>query len=80
MYTIIDNERMTTLEAAESYPDSMIVIRLDSMGSDTGTVIGIGDDDNDIMEFLDILEDDTECLITEGRNLRCCLGGIVVGA
>jgi len=80
MYKIIDNQRMTIHEASEFYPDSMIVIRLDSVGSETGTVICIGDEDSDVIEFLGTLEDDSKCLVTEGRNLRCYLGGVVVGA
>jgi len=70
---------MTKQEAADHYPDKMIIIKLDDMDSDIGSVICVGDDDSDLINFLNTLEDDTECLITEGRHLRCCLGGVVVG-
>jgi hypothetical protein len=80
IYRVIDNLRMTVLQAVERYLSSLIVIRLDNMGGDTGAVICIGDDDDDILEFFSTLDDDSDCLVTEDRNLLCCLGGVVVGA
>ena len=38
-----DNQRMTDIEATVHYPDSYIIFRRDSTGSEVGTVLYIGD-------------------------------------
>jgi len=71
---------MTKNEAVERYPNSIIAMHKDSRESDIGIVLCIGDDDSDIISFLSTLDSRPECLIMEGRNLRCSLGRVVVSA
>ena len=73
------NIRMTKDEAVERYPNSIIAMQKDSRESNVGTVLCIGNDDSDVISFLRTLDARPECLIMEGRNLRCSLGGVVVG-
>jgi len=79
--TIAGNQRMTTNEAAERFPDSFIVMRMDNMDVShrMGTVLYIGDDQNELFSLLIELDDPTLCGVSEGLNRRCSLGGIVVG-
>ena len=82
MYRRIDgNQRMHKNEAAEHYPDSFIIMRMDNMNlSDTmGTVLYVGDDRNEMFSIVMGLEDPYLCGVTEGLNHRRSLGGIVVG-
>jgi hypothetical protein len=73
---------MTANEASERYPDSYIIIRLDSMSlSDhIGTVLYVGDDQDEIFSVLMALEDYSLCGVVEGQTHRRSLGGVVVGA
>ena len=83
MYEKIEgNKRMTANEASELYPDSFIVMRMDNMdiSSRIGTVLYIGDNDDELFSLVMKFEDPSLCGVVEGLNHRCSLGGIVVGA
>ena len=73
------NERMTTNEASEKYPDSYIVMQLDSLTSNIGTILFICDTRSEAFEKLAELDGMDLCGITEGINHLRSLGGIVVG-
>lgn len=82
MYRKIDrNQRMTTHEAYERYPNSYIIMRMDSMslGNDLGTVLYVGDNQSELFSVVMDLEDPSLCGVIEGLNLQRSLGGIVVG-
>ena len=74
--------RITANEASERYPDSYILMRMDSMNpsDDMGSVLYIGDDDDELFALLMKLDDPSICGVTEGLNHRRSLGGVVVGA
>jgi hypothetical protein len=80
MYEIVDNLRMTDIEASERYPDSYIAMRKDSMTSQMGTVLFVGDNEGELMGLIMCLDDPTYCGVREGLNLQRSLGGVVVGA
>jgi hypothetical protein len=80
MYEAVDNLRMTSHEATERYPDGYIAMRHDSMFSETGTVLYVGDNGGELMGLVLGLDDPTYCGILEGANLQRSLGGIVTGA
>jgi len=73
--------RMTSNEAYESYPDSYIVMRMDSMklSNDMGTVLYVGDDRRELFSLIMKLDDPNLCGVSEGINLQRSLGGVVVG-
>ena len=80
MYTRVDDTvRMTSNEASAHYPDSFIVMRMDSMASQIGTVLFIGDNQNELISLLMRLDDASYCGVIEGLNHRRSLGGVVVG-
>ena len=79
MYEPVNNLRMTDFEASERYPDSYIAMRKDTMFSEMGTVLFVGDDQAELFGLVLNLEDPTYCGVHEGLNLRCSLGGVVVG-
>jgi hypothetical protein len=74
--------RMTSSEAAERYPDSYILIRMDSINpsNDMGTVLYVGDDGDTLFSLAMQLDDPSLCGVTEGLNHRRSLGGVVAGA
>ena len=79
MYQRVDDiQRMTDNEASVHYPDSYIIMRLDSMDSETGTVLYVGDTMGELLPLLMALEE-PYCGIVEGLNHRRSLGGVVVG-
>ena len=73
--------RMTANEASERYPDSYIVMRMDSMNpsNDMGTVLYIGDDGDELFSLVMKFDDPSLCGVTEGLNHMRSLGGIVIG-
>jgi hypothetical protein len=72
------NQRMTDNEASELYRDSYIIIRMDSIESDMGTVLFVGDNEKEMEDVLTGLEDNGYCGIVEGVNLMDTMGGLVV--
>jgi hypothetical protein len=72
--------RMTRNEASEHYPDSYIVMQMDSMklSDDVGTVLYMGDNERELYRLILSLNQ-PYCGVLEGINLmRNCLGGVVV--
>ena len=83
MYKIIEPAlRMTSNEASERYPDSYILMRMDSMSpsNDMGTVLYVGDDGDELFSLAVKFDDPTNCGVSEGLNLQRSLGGVVIGA
>jgi hypothetical protein len=75
--------RMTSNEASEKYPDSYILIRMNSMNpsDDICTVLYIGDERREMFSLIKELKDPKLCGVYEGLNhQRRCLGGVVVNA
>ena len=74
--------RMTRNEASERYPDSFILMRMDSMSlsNDVGTVLYVGDDGDELFSLAVNFDDPSLCGVVDGLNHRRSLGGIVVGA
>ena len=72
--------RMTRNEASECYPDSFVVMQMNSMdlSDDVGAVLYVG---NDRAELYDVIISLNQpfCGIVEGLNHRRSLGGVVVG-
>ena len=82
MYRKIEEyQHMTTNEASELYPDSFILMRMDSMdvSNHLGTILYVGDDDDELFSVLMGLEDSSLCGIIEGLEHRRSLGGLVIG-
>ena len=80
MYQRVNEEqRMTDNEACVHYPDSYILIRRDSMYGETGIVLYIGDNMDELLSFSMTLLNEPFCGIVEGLNLRRSLGGVIVG-
>ena len=82
MYRKIEEElKISTNEASEMFPDSYILMRLES--DDTlnrvGTALYIGDTHRELLPVRKALEDRTLCTIVEGLNHRRSLGGVIVG-
>ena len=75
---IEDIQRMTDNEASVRYPDSYILVRWDSMNSEMGTILYVGDNMGELIS-LAMTQNEPYCGIVEGLNLRRSLGGIVVG-
>ena len=73
-----NNQRMTDIEASVHYPDSYILVRWESMDSETGTVLYVGDG---IGELMSLVTDQNDQFygVVEGLNLQRSLGGVVVG-
>jgi len=83
MYTKIEPAlRMTSNEASERYPDSYILMRMDSMNpsDDMGFVLYIGDDGDELFSLAMKFDNPTNCGVSEGLNLQSSLGGVVIGA
>ena len=81
MYKKIDPPlRMTKNEASARYPDSYIVMQMDSMklSDDVGYVHYIGDNEKELYPLIRSLNLPF-CGISEGLNLRSSFGGIIVG-
>ena len=72
--------RMTANEASERYPDSFIVMQMDSMdlSDDVGTVLYVGDNRRELYALIVSLNQPF-CGVHEGFNHRRSLGGVVVG-
>ena len=75
---IDDNPRMTDNEASEHYPDSYVLVRWDSMYSETGTVVYVVDNMGELITLAYTLEESFYGII-EGLNHRRSLGGVVIG-
>ena len=73
------NERMNYHEASEKFPDSYIIMQLDSLASYTGTVLFVCDTEREAMAILAQLDDMDLCGIVEGVNHQRSFGGIEVG-
>ena len=81
MYKKIDPAlRMTANEASARYPDSFILMQMDSMSlsADVGTALFIGDDRNELYDVI-ISLNRSLCGIVDGLNHQRSLGGVVVG-
>ena len=79
MYQKVENNQcMTDIEASERYPDSFIIMRMDSMESQMGTVLYVGDNQNEIISLVMELREPF-CGVIEGLNHQRSLGGVVVG-
>ena len=74
------NERMTYNEASVKYPESYIIMQLDSMTSDMGTVLYVFDTRSEAYEKLAELDNSILCCIVEGLHHQRSLGGVVVGS
>jgi hypothetical protein len=69
---------MSVIDAESIYPDSYILMRTDTLESDTGRVLFIGDERDELYKAMDTLLDDTNCVILEGLKRQLYLGGVVV--
>ena len=79
MYQKIEgNLRMTDNDAAEKYADSYIIMQMDSMTSDMGTVLYVGDNQREIISLL-MSFDAPYCGVVDGMNHRRSLGGLFEG-
>jgi hypothetical protein len=80
---IKSSPRMTESEATERYPDSYILMQLDSseLFDPTGIVLYTGDDGDELFS-LQVKLPVPEGVVIEGINIsrRLSLGGLVVGA
>jgi hypothetical protein len=75
--------RMTSIEAKKSYPNNYIIMRMDNMEDDIGTILYIGDTEEELQDVLVALRksgNSNLCGILEGTNKQCTLGGVVVYA
>ena len=72
--------RMTANEASARYPDSFIVMQMDSMSlsDDVGTVLYVGDDRSELYDVI-ISLNRSLCGIVDGLNHQRSIGGVVVG-
>ena len=73
--------RMSRNEASEHYPNSFIVMQMDSMklSDDVGTVLYAGDNEKELYRLIVNLNQPF-CGVVEGLNFqRNCLGGVIVG-
>jgi len=72
--------RMTANEASAYYPDSYIIMQMDSMdlSDDVGTVLYVGDNERELYALVVSLNQPFVGVL-DGLNLqRNCLGGVVV--
>ena len=80
MYQRVEsNTRMTDAEASERFPDSYIIMSMDSITSSTGTVLYIGDNEDEIISLVMTL-DEPFCGVIEGLSHRCNLNRIVINS
>ena len=72
--------RMTRNEASERYPDSFIIMQMDSMdlSDEVGTVLYVGEDENEMFALVVKLQLPFSGIV-QGINHLCTLGGVVVG-
>ena len=72
--------RMTRNEASERYPDSFIVMQMDSMdlSDDVGTVLYVGDTARELYALVVRLNKPFSGVV-DGINHHRSLGGVVVG-
>ena len=72
--------RMTGNEASERYPDSFLVMQMDSMdlSEDVGTVLYVGDNRRELYALITSINKPF-CGVVEGLNHQRSLGGVVVG-
>ena len=73
-----DNQRLTDIEASVRYPDSYMLVRWDSMDSEAGTVLYVGDNMGELISLTYSLEESFYGVV-EGLNHQRSLGGVVVG-
>ena len=79
MYQRIDDtQSMTDIEASTQYPDSYMLVRRDSMYSEAGTILYVGDNMGELIS-LSMVIDEPFCGILEGLNHQRSLGGVVIG-
>ena len=73
--------RMTANEASERYPDSFIIVQMDSrnLSNDMGSVLYVGDDGDELFSLVMKFDDPSLYRVVEGLSHRRSLGGIVVG-
>ena len=82
MYREIEaSPRMTENEASELYPDSFVILRMDSMriSDQVGTALYIGDNYIELFSLISGFENPSLYSVVEGLDHRCSLGGVVVG-
>ena len=75
--------RMTRIEAKRSYPNNYIIMRMDNMEDDIGTILYVGDTEEELQDVIVKLRKSGKsnlCGILEGDNKQCTLGGVVVYA
>ena len=80
---IDDVLRMTDFEARKRYPNNYIIMRMDNMEDDTGTILYLGDTHDELLDVIIALRKagNSDLLgIREGNNKQCTLGGVVVYA
>jgi hypothetical protein len=80
MYKKIDgSKRMTVNEASERYPDSFVLMQLDSreFSNPTGVVLYVGNDGDELFS-LQVSHNIPLGLVVDGINKQQSLGGIVV--
>ena len=72
--------RMARHEASERYPDSFIIMQMDSMdlSDDVGAVLYVGDNQREMFALVVSLNQ-SFCGVIEGLNHQRSLGGVVVG-
>ena len=80
-HEIEEKPHMTDIEASERYPDSFIIMRMDSMdiSNQMGRVLYIGNNQSELISLIMEFEDLSNCGVVEGLNLQRSLGGVVVG-
>ena len=78
--TVTTNERMTYNEASKKNPDGYILMQMDDMVSDIGTVLFVFNTRNEAYDKLAELGDMNLCGVFEGLHLQRSLGGVVVGS
>ena len=78
---IEENLRMTANEACERFPDSYIIMRMDSIdiSNRMGTVLYVTNNQREAFSLVMKLDDSYPCGVSEGINLQKSLGGIIVG-
>ena len=77
MYKKIENpRRMTFDEACREYPNEYILMRRESLNLNIeGMVLYVGDDYSELYRMAQKLEAPTFCIVLEGLNHQCSLGG-----
>jgi len=82
MYQEVDvSSRMTENEASEQFPDSFVVMRMDStsLSDRIGTALYVGDDYFELFSLISGFDNPSLYGVVEGLNRQRSLGGIVVG-